>query len=284
MRATLSIAAATSRPSIGRYLRSEPPSSGPSGRLAHCRDAFAEARFFSLAEQERRAKDGQGRVVELLEACLELALHPVVEDAGALVGAERGHDEKAERAVRARDSRELERELVVDLAEGGLAARLLDRGAEAAEDVLARDRSSANRSGRSKSTSSTFESVRSRDRPPGEGRDASVLRRFEQPLEERLSDQAGGSGDQRLERGSCRARAKSPLARARSCPMLVARYVPSPDARSAAELLVEVVGDLVEADALLSARVAIAHGNALILRGLAVDGEAEGQPASSMRA
>lgn len=98
--------------------------------------ALAEAELVAVADEERRARDGELRIGECAQVFFELAFHAAVEDARVRVGAEGTDEEVMACAMGAAELRGQQREIVIDDAEAILRAGHFDRGAERAEDVV----------------------------------------------------------------------------------------------------------------------------------------------------
>src|SRR5579864_6421737 len=111
----------------------------PGSRRAHHghEEAFRGPALCAGAEDHRRTEDLESPwEVELRQPGFDLAFHAAVEDAALRVGPDGGHDDELLGTAFSRRARHGDGRLKVDLPEGHLRARLLDRGAEAAEDVV----------------------------------------------------------------------------------------------------------------------------------------------------
>jgi hypothetical protein len=94
------------------------------------------AKLAPLAEEQRRPEDLRAAVAQPPDGGFGFTLHAAVKDARGGVGADRADEQKLMRARAQARLRERDDKLVINAAKRRLRARLLDGGAEAAENVV----------------------------------------------------------------------------------------------------------------------------------------------------
>jgi hypothetical protein len=166
-------------------------------------DLLAKPELGTVAQQQRRARDGHARVAERQHVALHLALHAIVEDAGRRVAPHGAHQEEMAGTASTRQFGNAQRVLVVHRAEGRLRAGVPDRGPQRAHHLVDRER----RRLRVECVEVRHQlhqlgmAVLGRKGAPDEGGHARDARVLGQEAVDFASDQSGGAGEQDVSGG-----------------------------------------------------------------------------------